>query len=113
MHVFAREKRGKIWIERDIETVVGAGAFRYDPRLRVATVSPPAPFDGSATFRREAPRRNRWTGNLTVDMPGRADTPLAEPGFRLSLVHASWSKSRGSSSRRLSLGRPLALLEAP
>lgn len=106
-----RERRGKVQIKREIEGMVGAGGFRYDPRLRTATVSPPAPFDGSATFRREAPRRNRWTGDLTIDLPGRSDTPLVQPGLGISLVHARWTKSREGSSRRPSLGRPLALLE--
>jgi hypothetical protein len=111
--VSVRERRGKVQIKREIDGLVGAGGFRYDPRLRTATVSPPAPFDGSATFRREAPRRNRWTGDLTVDLPGRSDTPLIDPGFRTSLVHARWTKSREGSSQRPALGRPLALLEAP
>lgn len=85
--VLTRERRGEIRIQRSAEAIVGAGAFRYDPRLRTATVSPPAPFEGSATYRREAPLRNRWSGDLTVDLPGRSDVPLVEPGFRLSLVH--------------------------
>jgi hypothetical protein len=108
------EQRGDIRIRRTIEAIVGPGAFRYDPRLRTATVSPPAPFDGSATFRREAPRRNRWTGDLTVDLPGGADTPLTgNPAFRTRLVHASWTKSREDFSARQAFGHPLALLEAP
>lgn len=111
--VSVRERRGEVRIERQLEGTVGAGGFRYDPRLRGATVSPPAPFAGSATFRREAPRRNRWTGDLTIDLPGRSDTPLVQPGLRLSLVHASWSKTRGRVARPAAFGRPLALLEAP
>jgi len=106
-----RERRGKIQIRREIEGTVGPGGFRYDPRLRVATVSPPAPFDGSATYRRDAARRNRWAGDLTIDLPGRADTPLAQAGFRVSLVHARWTKSTAGSPRRQILGNPLALLE--
>jgi hypothetical protein len=112
--VLAAEQRGDIRIRRTMEGIVGPGAFSYDRNLRTATVSPPAPFDGSATFRREAPRRNRWTGDLTVDLPGRADTPLTgDPGFRTRLVHASWSKSREKAFQRPALGHPLALLEAP
>lgn len=111
--VAVRERRGKIMIRREIEGTVGAGSFRYDPRLRTATVSPPAPFDGSATFRREAPRRNRWRGDLTIDLPGRADAPLVQPGLRFRLVHARWTKSLNRASRPAAFGRPLALLEAP
>jgi hypothetical protein len=93
--VSVRERRGKIQIKRVLEGTLGAGAFLYDPRLRLAMVSPPAPFDGSATFRRGSAPSKRWTGDLTVDLPGRSDTPLVEPGLRLRLVHASWSKSSG------------------
>lgn len=112
-HVSVRERRGTVHISREIEGIVGAGGFRYDPRLRVATVSPSAPFHGTATFRREAPRRNRWTGNLTIDLPGRLDTPLTQPGLRTRLVHARWTKSRHDSTSGRAFGRPLALLEAP
>jgi len=109
----ADELKDGVQISRHIEALSKPGAFRYDPRLRGATVSPPAPFDGSATFRRGAPRGKRWTGDLTVDLPGRSDTPLTGSQFRLSLVHASWTKESGSFSERPSLGRPLAFLEAP
>ena len=111
--VSVRERHGKVQIQRQIDGIVGAGGFRYDAPLRTATVSPPAPFDGTATFRREALRRNRWTGDLTVDLPGRSETLLTQPGLGVSLVHARWTKSREGSSRRPVLGRPLALLEAP
>lgn len=112
IEVEADELSAGVQITRHIELLVKPGAFRYDPKLRSATVSPPAPFAGSATFRRAAPAGKRWTGDLTVDLPGRADIPLTGAGFRLGLVHASWSKS-GDGSRRPSLGRPLAPLEAP
>lgn len=111
--VSVRERIGGVHVRRTIEGMLGAGAFRYDRRLRTATVAPPAPFDGSASFRRDAPRRNRWTGDLTVDFPGRSGAPLTASGSRVSLVHASWSKSREDRSRLFALGRRLALLEAP
>ncbi len=92
--VLARERRGGIRIERTAEAIVGAGAFRYDPGLLTATVSPPSPFDGSATFRREASPRNRWSGDLTVDLPGRSDVSLVQPGFRVSLYNARLFRGR-------------------
>lgn len=109
----AHELKDGVRITRHVESLAKPGAFRYDPRLRSATVSPAAPFDGAATFRRGAPAGKRWTGDLIVDLPGRANIPLTGSEFRLSLVHASWTKDRGSFSGRPSLGRPLALLEAP
>jgi hypothetical protein len=65
-----------------------ASAFRYDPDLRTATLSPPAPFSGSATLARS---RNSvpptWTGHLAIEFPGR-EVALAGPGMNVHLEHA-------------------------
>lgn len=87
------EKRDGISIRRSVGGTVGAGAFGYDPRVRSARIDPPAPFAGHAAFHRNAPRANRWTGNLTVDFPGRSDVPLTGTAFKTSLVHSSGSRS--------------------
>ncbi len=65
----------------------GPDALRFDPQLRTATLSPPAPFAGHATYHRGAPPARRWTGNLTVDLPGDSDYPLTGPGLRVTLAH--------------------------
>jgi hypothetical protein len=85
------ETRGDFVITRatGARTRAGSAAFRFDPQLRHATLSPPAPFAGHATFRRGASAGNRWTGNLTVDLPGDADYPLTGPRLEVSLVHPS------------------------
>lgn len=85
------EERDGIAISRLVEVVVGAGSFRYDGSLDRATVRLPGPFTGSATFRRHAKPRNGFLGKLTVDLPGRADVPLAGPGLHPTLVPATWS----------------------
>jgi len=41
-----------------------------------ATLEPPAPFSGSATFRLEGPKAASWTGDLAVELPGLGDVPL-------------------------------------
>lgn len=79
------ERRGEIAIERTAWAFASAGALRYDRDLRTATLRPPAPFAGHATFDRGAPRARQWTGNLTVDMPGRSDVPLTGRGFWVDL----------------------------
>lgn len=68
-----------------------AHSFEYDPKARTATVRPPAPFSGVAQFHRNAKPSHRWTGDLTVDLPGREDVKLAGAGFRARLAHAHWS----------------------
>jgi hypothetical protein len=78
--------QGEFEITRAVGIRARASALRFDPRLRKATLSPPAPFDGHATFRRSAPFGDRWSGNLTVDLPGASDYPLTGPGLRVSLV---------------------------
>ncbi|MBS1891482.1 MAG: hypothetical protein JST59_09315 [Actinobacteria bacterium] len=60
--------------------------FAYAPNLRTATVAPPGPFNGSARFDLGARAGRRWSGDLTVDMPGRADVPLTGPLLRAGLI---------------------------
>lgn len=82
------EKRGRIEIERSLSGRAPSSAFEFDPLLRSATLHPPAPFSGSASFHRNALPANRWSGNLTVDFPGHSGVPLTGSGARVSLVHA-------------------------
>jgi hypothetical protein len=44
-----------------------------------ATVEPPAPFSGSATFALTAPRHAEWSGDLAVELPGYGSVPLTGP----------------------------------
>lgn len=63
------------------------GDFTYDRRrLRTATIRPPAPFAGSAHFDLGEKAGQRWSGNLTVDLPGRTGVPLIGPTLRAYLV---------------------------
>jgi hypothetical protein len=75
-----------ISIERFIGLRMPAGRFTYDRRLRSATLRPPAPFAGSARFDLGRKAGKRWSGDLTVDMPGRSDLPLTGPALRAYLV---------------------------
>ena len=79
------EEHDGIGIERSLTSVAGPGAFPYDPRLRTATVRPPAPFSGSATYRRDAAAANRWSGTLEVDFPGHSDVDLTDASMRVSI----------------------------
>ncbi|HWA54356.1 MAG TPA: hypothetical protein VG816_09315 [Solirubrobacterales bacterium] len=47
-----------------------------------ATVTPPAPFSGSATYRRAVAKRSEtWAGTLAGDFPGLGTVSLAGPEF--------------------------------
>ncbi len=83
------EHRGEIEIHRSTWTWASASALSYDRRLRNATVRPPAPFAGHGIFHSNARGATRWTGNLTVDLPGRSDVPVTGPGFWADLERPS------------------------
>lgn len=46
-----------------------------------ATITPPAPFKGTATFQRTHGSEGSWTGTLAGDFPGRGEVTLAGPKF--------------------------------
>lgn len=81
------EDRGRMYVHRAAWTWAGADALMYDNLLRTATARPPAPFSGHGTYRRNARPANQWTGNLTVDFPGRPGVRLTGRGFDASLEH--------------------------
>ena len=54
-----------------------------------ALLKPPAPFSGTATFRRHpAGEQATWTGDLKVDLPGFGLVRLAGPGVKASMCEA-------------------------
>jgi hypothetical protein len=63
-----------------------ARTFRYSAKLQSATVQPLAPFSGVAHFDRERKANHRWSGDLTVDVPGLSDAALTAPQLRAVLV---------------------------
>jgi hypothetical protein len=83
------ERKHGIAIERQVQFLADAPSFTYDTALSTAAVELPAPFAGSAAYDRGAARQ--WTGDLTVDLPGRSHVALARPGLRTTLVPAAWS----------------------
>ena len=89
------EESNGISIVRNRELWVGANAFRFDPLLQTASLQPPAPFSGQASFHRGAAPSSRWTGNLTVDMPGRANLPLTGAAVGATLVPGCWHQGEG------------------
>jgi hypothetical protein len=82
---WTREFTNGISIERYASLRVPSGAFTYDRRLRTATMRPPPPFAGSAHFNLGKKAGRRWSGSLTVDLPGRAGLPLTGPSLRATL----------------------------
>ncbi len=83
------EDRGEMDVFRASSTWASPDALRFDPRLRTATLRPPAPYAGVGRFHKNARGAKQWTGDLTVDLPGRANVPLAGPGLWATLEHPS------------------------
>jgi hypothetical protein len=54
-------------------------------RPEAATISPPAPFSGAASFHSISGLSAEWTGNLVVELPGAGSVHLAGPQFRSQL----------------------------
>lgn len=50
-----------------------------------ATIAPPAPFSGAATFHLDDPQTASWTGDLAVDLPGLGKVPLTGSGIAAGL----------------------------
>ncbi|HEY2739745.1 MAG TPA: hypothetical protein VGK45_15155 [Thermoanaerobaculia bacterium] len=94
-----RERHDGISAYREVWGVTSAAAFRFQPDLQTATLSPSSPFSGSASIGRSPNAVSPiWTGNLALDFPGRSDVPLAGPSVHVSLVHARFNCSNDGSA---------------
>lgn len=91
-----RELRDGVHIYRTIQGTAGPGAFTFDRDLGRATLSPPAPFSGSATLRQDPDSLLAdWQGNLKLAFPGHT-VPLADPGVHVGIEHARITHSDDS-----------------
>jgi hypothetical protein len=61
------------------------GSLEIAAPPRSATVDPPAPFTGSASFQQEGAKEFSWTGDLAVELPGIGEVNLAGPKFETNL----------------------------
>jgi hypothetical protein len=82
-----------ISIQRFASLTMSARSFRYGANLQTATVQPQAPFSGAARFDRGKKANRRWSGNLTIDMPGLSNAPLTGHQLRAGLIHSQSASS--------------------
>jgi len=81
------ELREGMEIFRGVVAHAGASAFVFDHAAGTATVRPPPPFSGQATFR-SRPRpdaRDFWRSTIQVPLLGADPFGLNGPGFRVEL----------------------------
>jgi hypothetical protein len=80
------EQRGRMRVDRLVQ-VHGQeqSAFTFDPFLNTATVRPPRPFFGAATFVRDVDGLTSWSGPLGVSFPGVSGVRLTGKHFQARL----------------------------
>jgi len=86
---FIAEASGDVGIVRSVKATGTPGSFTYAATSRgdlEATVKPPPPFTGSASFSKRAHGKARWKGDLRVDFPGHSDVKLTGPKALASLT---------------------------
>jgi hypothetical protein len=97
--VIGTRQRGRIKESIAAAELFGKGSTlqvpnRKDPASE-GVLKPPAPFSGSATFRRHPKKAPSWTGDLKVDLPSFGQVRLAGPGTHASMCEGSACLLRG------------------
>ncbi|MGN6815767.1 MAG: hypothetical protein ACTHK3_06750 [Solirubrobacterales bacterium] len=82
------EKREGMEITRATTANAGASAFVFDHKTGTASVRPPQPFTGHATFKRRPHKRDLWRSTIRVPLLGAAPLSARGPDFRARLVRA-------------------------
>jgi hypothetical protein len=79
-------QRGPMFISNSISAPTEkAAAMTVDTPPRSATIDPPQPFTGTATFQQKSAKDFSWTGDLAAELPGIGEVAFAGPGFESSL----------------------------
>jgi hypothetical protein len=91
---FLGEEREGISVARGVQLAAGSGAFRWDLKKGTATLRPPEPFTGWATFsRRGKGRPGTWKGSLGMPILGGDPVRLAGTAFRAA-IHKGLPQAR-------------------
>jgi hypothetical protein len=80
------ERVGALSISRSVLVEGGPASFEASGNLSSATVSPPKPFAGTASFKRNTDESTEWFGTLSVVLPGIESTALTGPTFTAKLA---------------------------
>jgi hypothetical protein len=81
------EKREGMSVARGVQMPAPSGAFRWNLEKGTATLRPPSPFTGSATFARHGhDGHGTWKGSLGMPILGGEPVQLTGPEFR-AFIH--------------------------
>lgn len=87
LYAFLAEAREGVAVARGVQLAAGSGAFRWNLEKGTATLRPPAPFTGSATFTRHGhDGHGTWRGSLGMPIFGGESVRLAGGAFR-AFIH--------------------------
>jgi hypothetical protein len=78
---FDREAVGQVEVERTVSADGGPRSLISSPDFASATIEPPAPFAGTATFERTKGEHGTWAGDLSVEFPDGSVAPMAGSPF--------------------------------
>jgi len=92
--VFLNEDKRSVSVSRFAAVLAPPSAFQYNRSLTKATVEPPAPFSGVGVYNEDRDRRQRWSGNLAVDLPGRENVSLTRSPLLAGISPARWVPPR-------------------
>jgi len=88
------ERREGMLVARGVQLAAGSSAFRWNLEKGTATLRPPAPFTGSATFTRHGhDGHGTWKGSLGMPILGGEPVELAGGEFR-SFIHKGVPQDR-------------------
>lgn len=79
------EHREGMEIVRATGATTGASAFVFDPRAGTATLRPPPPFSGHATFKGRPHAPDLWRSTIRVPLLGAEPLKTDGPGFGAAL----------------------------
>jgi hypothetical protein len=80
------ERVGALHIGRSVLVEGMPASFEALADLSSATVGPPKPFSGTASFVRNIDGSTNWSGTLSVALPGAQSTALTGPAFEADLA---------------------------
>lgn len=80
------ERVGVLRIARSVLAEGTPASFEALGDLSSATVTPPKPFSGTASFVRNIDGSTEWSGTLSIALPGAQSTALTGPAFKADLA---------------------------
>jgi hypothetical protein len=80
------ERVGALHIGRSVLVEGMPASFEALGDLSSATIGPPKPFSGTASFVRKIDGSTEWSGTLSVALPGAESTALTGPEFEADLA---------------------------